>query len=74
MNEFHKHLVAKFFPNANYDDLSLGEVEKFVEQIEYICQAQANACKRVYDEEYAESSDYFGDYVLSAEITEKDYE
>lgn len=68
MNEFHKHLVEKFFPNANYNDLSIGEIEKFIEQIEYVCKAQRNACWRKYEEKG------IGISILTAAIERCDYE
>ena len=72
MNEFHKHLVKKFFPNANYDDLSIGEIKQFIEQIEYVCKAQRNACARVcvsanFDFDACED-------ILTAKIERQDYE
>jgi hypothetical protein len=78
MNEFHKHLVAKFFPDANYSDLSLGEIEAFIEQINYVCQSQRNACARKFAEHYptitARSKGTIGIIIKNAEITEADYE
>ena len=72
MNEFHKHLVKKFFPNANYDDLSIGEIKQFIEQIEYVCKAQRNACAREYYEEYQVK--YPIELITNAKIARCDYE
>jgi len=74
MNEFIEKLLSEH--GSDMGEL-IGRIfnENEVRQItESACQAQRNACKRVYDEELAESSDYFGDYIVSAEITEADYE
>lgn len=75
MNEFHKHLVEKFFPNASYNDLSIGEIEKFIEQIEYVCKAQRNACIREYDR-YSDPNniELTKEYIKTAEIERCDYE
>ena len=72
MNEFHKHLVKKFFPNANYDDLSIGEIKQFIEQIEYVCKAQRNACVREWTNTHFDYE--IGCNILTAEIRKEDYE
>ena len=74
MNEFHKHLVKKFFPNANYDDLSIGEIKQFIEQIEYVCKAQRNACRRMCEDKLKTTHNPILDIILSAEIRKEDYE
>ena len=74
MNEFHKHLVKKFFPNANYDDLSIGEIKQFIEQIEYVCKAQRNACVQAYKDECISPDKWRINAILNAEIRKEDYE
>ena len=75
MNEFHRYLVAKFFPDANYEGLTIAEINTFIEQIETVCKAQRNACARVYERDYIDKGGYnIHDYIASAEIERCDYE
>ena len=73
MNELIEELFeehARLFMNDKCEML----FTDFAQAIQTACKAQRNACKRVYDVEYAKSPDYFGDYVLKAEIKKEDYE
>ena len=69
MNEMIEELWEKYS-----DDYDIRKTE-FKQAVQAACQAQRNACARVYERDYIERGGYnIHDYIVDAEIERCDYE
>ena len=79
ISPFQEHIIRKFtlpkYPELDFCELADYELQDMKNVIEYICQAQRNACARVYEADYIDKGRYnIYDYINTAEIKEEDYE
>ena len=73
MNE----LIMAALENAKiqFSSFTMGDKEMILDVVKFACEAQRNACARVYERDYIDKGGYnIHDYIASAEIERCDYE
>ena len=82
MNELIEELFGKYSTEEELFDvhgfpyiIDVVHLASFKQAIQTACQAQRNACARVYERDYIERGGYnIHDYIVDAEIERCDYE